>query len=222
MLRILTVLLSLPLLFLLISSYPAPVEESQSVPDIQESTLPRNSRGTASGDNLMQYRGYPASYVLEQLSGMPVTYNLDDDPRIDFYYVYPELTTEEAKKVAVQKLVEFVGGQAREIPVATAGYLLQPTDAFGQVSEKDLGLEGTIKSVHNSEVGATELSLESLAELLNTHRQEKFFVDDTACCTNVRFDSDDAVIELRKQLLATAGVRLKSTERKVPMLQVTK
>ncbi|MGB3798520.1 MAG: hypothetical protein WA952_01825 [Lewinella sp.] len=222
MIRSLTILLSIPLFFLLLSTYPAGIQHFKSVPDIQETTLPTHSRGTAFGEHLMQYRGYPVSYVLEQVSDWPVTYELDNDPRIDFYYQYPELSTEEAKKVAIQKLADFVGGRLEEIESPTTGYLLERTPTFGKVTAADLDLTGVAKSVENNTVAATQVSMSGLADLLNEHRPEPFFANDDACCVNVRFVSDDSVKKLRNQLLSTAGVRLQAVERSVSVIRVTK
>ncbi len=169
----------------------------------------------------MQFRGYTVSYVLRQLSPIPVDYQLEEDPRIDFNYVYPELTTEEAKVVAIQALVNFVGVQAEEV-ATTSGYWLETTSDFGKRSAEDLQLSGIVKAVENNRVSASVVSLTELTALLNEYRSERFFVDEDACCASVRFLSDGSVEDLEQHLMETAGVSLRTGKRKLTNLRISR
>ncbi|PPK88222.1 hypothetical protein CLV84_1187 [Neolewinella xylanilytica] len=221
MLRTLYLLLSIPLL-LLLSSSPAVPDDNPATPVITETTLPPFSHGTASGDNMMQFRGYTVSHVLSELTSLPVDYRLEEDPRIDFNYAYPDLSTEEATKVAIRALVEFVGGRVAGMFTTTPGYLLEASPTIGKRSAEDLGLSGTGKKVENNRVGASELSLSELAALLNAYRPEGFYAEDDACCVSVLFPADASLEALEQGLLETAGVRLRAGKPMVTGLRVTR
>ena len=198
-------------------------EPVNTEPVISKTTLPRHSTGSAAGDNMMQYRGYSVSYVLQALSDVPVEYVVEEDPRIDFKYHYPDLSTPEARQVAIRALADFVGARTEEVRDPAASFVLEASSEFGKNAPDDPSLAGVAKQVDNGKVTATRLSLSELADLLNEYRKERFVApEDDACCATVRFNVKSSVKQLEESLLESAGVRLRSGANVVTSLRVSR
>ena len=210
------------LAFLILTTTPARYLVNDTEPVISKTTLPRHSTGSAAGDNMMQYRGFTVSYVLQELSDVPVEYLPKEDPRIDFEYHYPDLSTPEARRVAIRALADFVGAQIEEVRDPAAGFVLEASSEFGKIAPDDPSLAGVNKRVENGKVTATRLSLSELADLLNEYRKERFVApEDDSCCATVLFKVKSSVKQLEESLLETARVKLRSGADVVTGLRVT-
>ena len=217
-------LLCVPVLaFFLLGATPPRYLVNDTEPIISKTTLPPHNTGSAAGDNMMQYRGYPVSYVLQELSDVPVEYLPEEDPRIDFEYHYPDLSTPEARQVAIRALADFVDARTEEVRDPAAAFFLKATQEFGQEISEDPSLAGVIKQVQNGEVTATRLSLSELADLLHEYRKERFVAPaEETCCATVRFEIDSSLEELEESLLKSAGVSLRSGADVVTSLRVSR
>lgn len=174
--------------------------------------------GSASGPALIEYTGLPASEVLQAITGQPVNYTLDEDPRIDFRLEYPGATRQLAVAQGVAAIINFVGGAEANTVTQAPAFRIVKADGFG--TKTATTSEGALQEITNGHLKMAETSLANLAELLTTYRSEHFFVDDDACCTPVSFDLDASLQELRASLRESAGLDLVETTHGVNTLHV--
>ncbi|WP_116126635.1 hypothetical protein [Lewinella sp. IMCC34183] len=192
----------------------------QEGPQIAPTELSRNTTGTASGPHLMQYRGFSVSEVLNRISDGPVEYLLNKDPRVDFFYEYPDLNTAEATETAIRALAEYVGGRVEIISVPTYGYAVEAGDSFGDRAARDVLPEGAIKSIDDESVAAADISTSELVDLLNTYRTETYFLNADVCCASVAFSRTATLEELQKDLRESAGAELRPGTRGITTLRI--
>ena len=166
----------------------------------------------------MGYTGFRVSEILDDLSNLPVQYQADSDPRVDFKFQYPDLNSEAAKSEAIRSLVDYVKGRTDTLDAATDGYLLTPAPTFGQRPSVS---PGTKLRIEGQSVQADKLSIGELAEVLREQRSETFYIDQDTCCTTVSFDRDASLAALQQQLVEVSGVFARPVNRMVATLRVS-
>ncbi|MBC6994444.1 hypothetical protein QWY85_01840 [Neolewinella lacunae] len=197
---------------------PEPVSDSVSqdgVPLVVVIDAPTADKGTSFGPHRWTYNGYTASHVLSTISAGPITVADDKDKVIDFEFRFPDMTTEEARPIAIQAISDAVGGKLESAEVSQTYYHM--TCGALPVTEHIPGdEEGTKWSVHNEQAAAYEISLEELQELLEKYREELFTAaPDAACKVSIKLDILAPLANLSEKLRAQAGVQLEEKQRQV-------